>query len=97
MVAVCEGRGGVMIIKDYRYENSTDGIHYIVDVDGYEFEVNHTKTDYGSVQHDDIDYYLDEISEFDVQEAELIEDFVRLQNYLLMYGVGFTLKNAEEV
>ena len=86
-----------MIIKDYRYENSTDGIHYIVDVDGYEFEVNHTKTDYGSVQHDDIDYYLDEISEFDVQEAELIEDFVRLQNYLLMYGVGFTLKNAEEV
>ena len=93
---VCEGRGGVMIIKDYRYENSTDGIHYIVDVDGYEFEVNHTKTDYGSVQHDDIDYYLDEISEFDVQEAELIEDFVRLQNYLLMYGVGFTFKNYKE-
>lgn len=85
-----------MIIKDYRYENSTDGIHYIVDVDGYEFEVNHTKTDYSSVQHDDIDYYLDEISEFDVQEAELIEDFVRLQNYLLMYGVGFTFKNYKE-
>ena len=82
-----------MIIKDYRYENSADGIHYIVDVDGYEFEVNHTKTGYGSVQHDDIDYYLDEISEFDVQEAELIEDFVRLQSYLLMYGVGFTFKN----
>lgn len=85
-----------MIIKDYRYENSTDGIHYIVDVDGYEFEVNHTKTDYGSVQHDDIEYFLDEIAEYDMQEAELIEDFVRLQNYLLIYGVGFTLKNAEE-
>ena len=24
-----------MIIKDYKYENSTDGIHYIIDVDGY--------------------------------------------------------------
>lgn len=86
-----------MIIKDYRYENSVDGIHYIVDVDGYEFEVNHTKTDYGSVQHDDIDHYLDEISEYDMQEAELIEDFVRFQSYLLMYGIGFALRNAEEV
>ena len=85
-----------MIIKDYRYENSADGIHYIVDVDGYEFEMNHTRTEYGSVQHDDIDYYLDEISEFDVQEAELIEDFVRLQNHLLLYGVGFTFKNYKE-
>lgn len=85
-----------MIIKDYRYDNSTDGIHYIVDVDGYEFEVNHTKTDYGSVQHDDIDHYLDEIGEYDVQEAELIEDFVRLQSYLLMYGIGFTFKNYKE-
>nr|DAW76273.1 MAG TPA: hypothetical protein [Caudoviricetes sp.] len=27
----------------------------------------------------------------------MIEDFVRFQNYLLMYGIGFTLKNAEEV
>lgn len=49
------------------------------------------------MQHEDIDYFLDEISEYDVQEAELIEDFVRFRNYLLMYGVGFTLKNAEEV
>ena len=86
-----------MIIKDYKYENSTDGIHYIIDVDGYEFEVNHTKTVYGSVQHNDICFELDEIREYDVQEAELIEDFVRFQNYLLMYGIGFTLKNAEEV
>ena len=86
-----------MIIKDYKYENSTDGIHYIIDVDGYEFEVNHTKTYYGSVQHNDIYFELDEIREHDVQEAELIEDFVRFQNYLLMYGIGFTLKNAEEV
>ena len=86
-----------MIIKNYKYNNSEDGIHYTIDVDGYEFEVNHTKTDYGSVQHDDIEYFLDEIAEYDVQEAELIEDFVRLQSYLLMYGVGFTFKNAEEV
>ena len=86
-----------MIIKDYKYNNSEDGIHYTIDVDGYEFEVNHTKTDYGSVQHDDIEYFLDEIAEYDMQEAELIEDFVRFQNYLLMYGIGFTLKNADEV
>ena len=86
-----------MIIKNYKYGNSTDGIHYTIDVDGYEFEVNHTRTDYGSVQHEDIDYFLDEIGEYDVQEAELVEDFVRFQSYLLMYGVGFTLKNAGEV
>jgi gp25 len=86
-----------MIIKDYKYENSTDGIHYIVDVDGCEFEMNHKRTEYGSVQHDDIEYFLDEIAEYDMQEAELIEDFVKLQSYLLMYGIGFTLKNAEEV
>ena len=86
-----------MIIKDYKYENSTDGIHYIVDVDGCEFEMNHKRTEYGSVQHDDIEYFLDEVAEYDTQEAELIEDFVRLQNHLLMYGVGFAFKNAEEV
>ena len=85
-----------MIIKDYRYENSADGIHYIIDVDGYEFGMNHTRTEYGSVQHDDIEYFLNEVAEYDMQEAELIEDFVRLQNYLLMYGVGFTFKNYKE-
>lgn len=86
-----------MIIKNYKYGNSKDGIHYTVDVDGYEFEMNHTRTEYGSVQHDDIEYFLDEIAEYDMQEAELIEDFVRLQSYLLMYGVGFVFLNAEEV
>lgn len=86
-----------MIIKNYKYDNSKDGIHYTVDVDGFEFEMNHTRTEYGSVQHEDIDYFLDEIGEYDVQEDELIEDFVRFQSYLLMYGVGFALKNVEEV
>lgn len=82
-----------MIIKNYKYENSTDGIHYIIDVDGCEFEMNHKKTEYGSVQHDDIDYFLDEISEYDVQEAELIEAFVDFQSYLLLYGIDFELRN----
>lgn len=86
-----------MIIKNYKYGNSKDGIHYTVDVDGYEFEMNHTRTEYGNVQHDDIEYFLNEVAEYDMQEAELIEDFVRLQSYLLMYGVGFVFKNAEEV
>lgn len=82
-----------MIIKNYKYENSTDGIHYIIDVDGCEFEMNHKKTEYGSVQHDDIDYFLDEISEYDVQEAELIEAFVDFQSDLLLYGIDFELRN----
>lgn len=86
-----------MIIKNYKYDNLEDGIHYTVDVDGYKFEVNHTKTDYGSVQHEDIDWYLDEIGEYDIQEAELIEDFVNFQSHLLMYDIGFSLKNFEEV
>lgn len=86
-----------MIIKNYKYDFSSGRICYTIDVDGYEFQMNHKKTEYGSVQHEDIDYFLDEIGEYDVQEAELIEDFVRFQNYLLVYGVGFTLKNAEEV
>ena len=84
-----------MIIKNYKYNNSEDGIHYTVDVDGYEFEVNHTKTDYGSVQRNDIYFELDEIGEYDVQEAELIEAFVDFQNDLLLYGIGFELRNKE--
>ena len=82
-----------MIIKDYKYENSTDGIHYIIDVDGYEFEMNHTKTEYGSVQRDDIDDFLSMVAEYDFQEAEMIEAFVDFQNDLLLYGIGFELRN----
>lgn len=85
-----------MIIKNYKYENSTDGIHYTIDVDGYEFQMNHKKTEYGSVQHEDIDYFLDEIGEYDVQEAEIIEAFVDFQNDLLLYGIGFELRNEVE-
>ena len=86
-----------MIIKNYKYNNLEDGIHYTVDVDGYEFEMSHTRTGYGSVQYDDIEYFLDEVAEYDTQEAELIEDFVSFQSHLLMYGIGFDLKNAEEM
>ena len=86
-----------MIIKNYKYNTLEENIHYIISVDDYEFEMYYIKTEYGSVQHNDIDYFLDEIAKYDMQEAELIEDFVRFQKYLLMYGVGFTFKNAEEV
>lgn len=85
-----------MIIKDYKYENSTDGIHYIIDVDGYEFEMNHTKTEYGSVQRDDIDDFLSMVAEYDFQEAEMIEAFVDFQNDLLLYGIDFELRNEVE-
>lgn len=86
-----------MIIKNYKYDFSSGRIRYTIDVDGYETAMEHTKTEYGSVQRNDIDDFLGEVEEYDFQEAELIEDFVRFQNYLLMYGVGFTLKNVEEV
>ena len=86
-----------MIIKNYKYDFSSGRICYKIDVDGYETAMEHTKTEYGSVQRNDIDDFLGEVENYDFQEAELIEDFVRFQNYLLMYGVGFTLKNVEEV
>lgn len=86
-----------MIIKNYKYDFSSGRICYTIDVDGYETAMEHTKTEYGSVQRNDIDDFLGKVENYDFQEAELIEDFVRFQNYLLMYGVGFTLKNVEEV
>lgn len=86
-----------MIIKDYKYTNPTDGIHYTINVDGIKLEMHHKKTEYGSVEHTDIDPFLDEIAIFDFQEADLIEDFVSFQNCLLMNDVEFILKNAEEV
>lgn len=55
------------------------------------------KTEYGSVEHTDIDPFLDEIAIFDYQEPDLIEDFVSFQNHLLMNDVEFIFKNAEEV
>lgn len=86
-----------MIIKNYKYMSSTDGIHYSINVDGIEFEVHHEKTEYGSVRHTDIDAFLDEVADFDHQEADLIEDFVSFQNHLLMNNVEFIFENAEEV
>lgn len=86
-----------MIIKDYKYMNSTGGIRYTINVDGIELEMHHEKTEYGSVRHTDIYDFLDELADFDHLEAELIQDFVSFQNNLLMYGVGFIFKNAEEM
>lgn len=86
-----------MIIKNYKYMSSTDGIHYTINVDGVEFEMHHEKTEYGSVRYTDIYDFLDEIADSDHLEADLIEDFVSLQNHLLMNGVEFIFKNSEEV
>ena len=86
-----------MIIKDYKYTSPTDGIHYTISVDGSELEMHHEKTEYGSVRYTDICDFLDEIADSDHLEAELIEDFVSLQNHLLMNGVEFIFKNSEEV
>ena len=86
-----------MIIKNYKYDFSNGRVSYTIDVDGFELIMEHKKTEYGSVQFSDTEAYLDEISTYDYQEAELIEAFVDFQNNLIMYSIGFELKNAEEV
>lgn len=53
-----------MIIKDYKYMSSTDGIHYTINVDGVEFEMHHEKTEYGGVIHNDIDCFFRRSSRF---------------------------------
>lgn len=85
-----------MIIKDYKYDCSGGRICYTIGVDGYELAVGHTKTEYGSVQRDDIDDFLSTVEEYDFQEAEMIEAFVDFQNDLLLYGIGFELRNEVE-
>lgn len=82
-----------MIIKNYKYDYSSGRICYTIDVDGYESAIEHTKTEYGSVQRDDIDDFLGTVEECDFQEAEMVEAFVDFQNDLLLYGIGFELKN----
>lgn len=82
-----------MIIKNYKYDYSSGRICYTIDVDGYESAIEHTKTEYGSVQRDDIDDFLGTVEEYDFQEAEMIEAFVDFQNNLLLYGIGFELRN----
>ena len=85
-----------MIIKNYKYDYSSGRIGYTIDVDGYEVAVKHTKTEYGSVQRDDIDDFLGKVEEYDFQEAEMIEEFVDFQNDLLLYEIGFELRNEVE-
>lgn len=82
-----------MIIRNYKYDFSSGRIRYTIDVDGYETAMEHTKTEYGSVQRDDIDDFLISIENYDYQEAEMIEAFVDFQNDLLLYGIGFELRN----
>lgn len=82
-----------MIIKNYKYDYSSGRICYTIDVDGYESAIEHTKTEYGSVQRDDIDDFLGTVEGYDFQEAEMIEAFVDFQNDLLLYGIGFELRN----
>jgi hypothetical protein len=82
-----------MIIKNYKYDFSSGRICYTIDVDGYETVMEHTKTEYGSVQRNDIDDFLLAIEEYDFQEAEAVEEFVDFQNDLLLYGIDFELRN----
>lgn len=85
-----------MIIKNYKYDYSSGRICYTIDVDGYETAMEHTKTEYGGVQRDDIDDFLSTVEEYDFQEAEMIEAFIDFQNDLLLYGIGFELRNEVE-
>lgn len=85
-----------MIIKNYKYDHSSGRICYTIDVDGYEVAMEHTKTEYGSVQRNDIDDFLLSVENYDFQEAEMVEEFVDFQSHLLMYGIDFELRNEAE-
>ena len=85
-----------MIIKNYKYDYSAGRIRYTIDVDGYEQAMEHTKTEYGSVQRNDIDDFLLSVENYDFQEAEMVEEFVDFQSHLLMYGIDFELRNEVE-
>lgn len=85
-----------MIIKNYKYDFSSGRICYTIDVDGYETAMEHTKTEYGSVQRNDIDDFLVSVENYDFQEAEAVEEFVDFQSHLLMYGIDFELRNEVE-
>lgn len=85
-----------MIIKNYKYDFSSGRICYTIDVDGYETAMEHTKTEYGSVQRNDIDDFLVSVENYDFQEAEMVEEFVDFQSHLLMYGIDFELRNEVE-
>ena len=82
-----------MIIKNYNYDFSSGIICYTIDVDGYEFDMKHTKMKYRSVKVNNIDDFLGEVEEYDFQEAEAVEEFVDFQSCLLMYGIDFELRN----
>ena len=85
-----------MIIKNYKYDYSSGRICYTIDVDGYEVAMEHIKTEYGSVQRNDIDDFLVSVENYDFQEAEMVEEFVDFQSHLLMYGIDFELENEVE-
>ena len=85
-----------MIIKNYKYDYSGGKIYYTIDVDGYEQAMEHTKTEYGSVQRNDIDDFLLSVENYDFQEAEAVEEFVDFQSQLLMYEIDFELRNEVE-
>ena len=82
-----------MVIKNYKYDYSGGKIYYTIDVDGYEQAVEHTKTEYGSVQRYVIDVLFSTVEEYEFHVAEMIEAFVDFQNDLLLYGIGFELRN----
>ncbi len=85
-----------MIIKNYKYDYSGGKIYYTIDVDGHEVAMEHTKTEYGSVQRNDINDFLVSVENYDFPEAERVEEFIDFQNHLLMYGIDFELRNEVE-
>ena len=85
-----------MIIKNYKYDYSSGRICYKIDVDGYETAMEHTKTEYGSVQRNDIDDFLLSVENYDFQAAGMTEEFVDFQSRLLMYGIDLELENEVE-
>lgn len=60
-----------MHIKNYNYDCQNGIIRYTIDIDHDTFDMEHIRTQYGSIQTTDIGDFLCDVDEYDEDEAKL--------------------------
>lgn len=83
-----------MKIKNYKY--TTNEISYTACYDVLEAEITHERTEYG-VRTTNVDDFLEEVAEYNPEEADAIEAFKDFQDNLVLEDVRFEIENAKEV
>lgn len=73
-----------MHIKNYNYDCQKGIIRYTIYIDHDTFDMEHIRTQYGSIQTTDIGDFLCDVDEYDEDEAQKIEEFVNQQDNLLL-------------